>query len=450
MFRRKESEKQNSLRSREDTAVDIISVSKNYRIYHEKTPSLKNVLVKGRRTTYEEFLALDDVSLTIKHGQTVGIIGPNGSGKSTLLKLIAGIIKPTEGKVVVNGPISALLELGAGFHPDLTGKENIYINAAILGMKKRDVDRKLGDIVAFSELEKFIDTPVKNYSSGMYMRLGFAVAVNVNPDILLVDEVLAVGDQAFQAKCYKVIYDFMRRGKTIIIVSHDLETIADLCSNVVFLKDGRIRDMGKPLDVVSEYRAYVEEIEKKRITEEQRSARQKIFKSVIDENRKIVSGEEISKLSNLSIDGKTINRFGSGDAEITGIRVIDEGEREVDYCRYGNSIRIEYDVSFKAKVEEPIFGIRITDYKQNIIYGTNSRLKRVGSGTYEKGDTVRVFFDFKVTLMGGQYSLSPSVGYNDAKTYCDWLNDMLSLNVMHNNIAEGICDISPAISIKKF
>ncbi|MCK5567606.1 MAG: ABC transporter ATP-binding protein, partial [Actinomycetia bacterium] len=319
----KNNERQGPSKSKDDIAVDIRAVSKIYRISHEKIPSLKNTIIRGRRTTYEEFLALDDVSLSIKHGQTIGIIGPNGSGKSTLLKLISRIIVPTKGEVIVNGPLSALLELGAGFHPDLTGRENIYINAAILGMKKREVDAKLGEIIGFSELEKFIDTPVKNYSSGMYMRLGFSVAINVNPDILLVDEVLAVGDQAFQAKCYKVIYDFMKRGKTIIIVSHDLETIADLCSTVVFLKDGRIQEMGKPLDTVSKYRAFVEEIKRKRIIGQQRSARKQIFKSVIEENRKILSGEEISSLSNLSVDGQTINRFGSGEAEITGIRILD-------------------------------------------------------------------------------------------------------------------------------
>ncbi|MCD4670443.1 MAG: ABC transporter ATP-binding protein, partial [Actinomycetia bacterium] len=429
--------------------VDIRSVSKNYRIYHEKIPSLKNTIIRGRRTTFEEFMALDDISLSINHGQTIGMIGPNGSGKSTLLKLMARIIRPTKGEIIVNGPMSALLELGAGFHPDLTGKENIYINAAILGMKKREVDGKLDEIIGFSGLEKFIDTPVKNYSSGMYMRLGFSVAINVNPDILLVDEVLAVGDQAFQAKCYKVIYDFMKRGKTIIIVSHDLETIADLCSRVVFLKDGKIKEMGKPLDIVSKYRAFVEEIEKKRIIEQQRSARKKIFKSVIEENRKILSGEEISRLSNLSIDGETINRFGSGDAEITGIRMLDKKDREVDYCKYGDDIRIVYDVLFKAEVEEPIFGIRITDYKQNIIYGTNSRLQRVRSQTYNNGERASIEFAFTVTMMGGQYSLSPAVGNNDGKTYYDWVNDMLMLNVMHNNIAEGICDLNPAIIIKK-
>ncbi|GAF71005.1 unnamed protein product, partial [marine sediment metagenome] len=203
----KNNERQGPSKSKDDIAVDIRAVSKIYRISHEKIPSLKNTIIRGRRTTYEEFLALDDVSLSIKHGQTIGIIGPNGSGKSTLLKLISRIIVPTKGEVIVNGPLSALLELGAGFHPDLTGRENIYINAAILGMKKREVDAKLGEIIGFSELEKFIDTPVKNYSSGMYMRLGFSVAINVNPDILLVDEVLAVGDQSFQAKCFDVIHD---------------------------------------------------------------------------------------------------------------------------------------------------------------------------------------------------------------------------------------------------
>lgn len=276
------SKKNNKKNTDHSNAIEMKSVTKRYRISHEKIPSLKNTILRGRRTTYQEFLALDDVSFDISNGQTFGIIGSNGSGKSTVLKLIANILRPTSGEVVVNGSLSALLELGAGFHPDLTGKENIYINAAILGMRKKDVDKRLDDIIEFSELEKFIDTPVKHYSSGMYMRLGFSVAINVNPDILLVDEVLAVGDLAFQAKCYKVIYNFMKMGKTIIIVSHDLDTIADLCSRVMFLKVGKIQNIGKPLDVVAKYRACIEEMEKKKIIEQQRSKRKKIFKTVID------------------------------------------------------------------------------------------------------------------------------------------------------------------------
>ncbi len=432
-----------------DIAIDIRSVSKIYRIRHEKIPSLKQTILKLKRTTYEEFLALDDVSFSVKHGETFGMIGPNGSGKSTLLKLIARILRPTSGEVRVNGSLSALLELGAGFHPDLTGRENIYINAAILGMKKRDVDKKLNDIIEFSELERFIDTPVKNYSSGMYMRLGFSVAINVDPDILLVDEVLAVGDQAFQAKCYKVIYDFMKRGKTIIIVSHDLSTISDLCSKVVFLKDGEIKDIGKPLVVVAKYRAYIEELDKKRIIEQQRTERKKIFKTVIEGNRKVIDGEEISKLSNLSVSGETLNRFGSGDAEIRSIKLLDKNDKEIDFCKYGDDVKIIYEVLFKKEVEEPIFGMRITDFKGNIVYGTNTRLNNIKTGTFKKGDLIKVIFNQKINLIGGAYSVSPAVGYNDNKTYCDWINDMLTLNVIHNNKAEGIADLNPEIIIKK-
>jgi len=432
-----------------DVAVDIRSVFKRYRIYHEKIPSLKNTILRMKRTTFEEFLALDNVSFTVDHGQTLGIIGPNGSGKSTLLKLMAKIIQPTSGEVIVNGSLSALLELGAGFHPDLTGRENVYINAAILGMRKRDVDKKMDEIIEFSELAKFIDTPVKNYSSGMYMRLGFSVAINVNPDILLVDEVLAVGDQAFQAKCYKVIYNFMKRGKTIIIVSHDLDTVSDLCSKVVFLRNGKIEDIGRPLDIVTKYRAYIEELDKKRIIEHQRAERKKIFKTVIEDNKKVIDGEEISRLSNLSVNEGTLKRFGSGDAQIQDIKLLDNKNREVDFCKYGDDIKIVYEVLFRKKVEEPIFGVRITDFKGNIVYGTNTRLNNIKTGIFKKGDIVKVTFRQKISLIGGAYQISLAVGYKDNKTYCDWINDMFTLNVIHKNRAEGISDLNPEISLSK-
>ena len=435
--------------SKNDIAVEIDSVSKRYRIYHEKIPSLKNTILWRKRTTFEEFMALNDVSFTVEHGQTLGIIGPNGSGKSTLLKLMAKILQPTSGKVMVNGSLSALLELGAGFHPDLTGRENIYINAAILGMRKRDVDNKMDKIVEFSELAKFIDTPVKNYSSGMYMRLGFSVAINVNPDILLVDEVLAVGDQAFQAKCYKVIYDFMKRGKTIIIVSHELDTISDLCSEVVFIRDGKIEDMGKPLSVVTKYRAYIEELDKKRITEQQAAERKKIFKTVIERNRKIVNGEEIAKLADSGVGGETIRRFGSGDAEIQSIKLLDSNGKEIDFCGYGDDVKIVYEVLFKKRIEEPVFGIRIKDFRGNVVYGTNTRLNNIKTGAFEKGDLIQVIFNQKIPLIGGEYLISSAVAYKDNMTYCDWVNDMLTLNVISRKMAEGIADLNSSIEIKK-
>lgn len=431
-----------------DIAVDVRDVIKHYKIRHQKNPSLKDAILR-RKDNYEEFLALNGVSFSVNHSETFGIIGPNGSGKSTLLKLIARVLQPTSGEVVINGTVSALLELGAGFHLDLTGKENVYLNAAILGMKKKDIDKRFKEIVEFSELERFIDMPVKNYSSGMYMRLGFSIAVNVNPDILLVDEVLAVGDQSFQSKCYKVIYDFVRRGKTIIIVSHDLETISDLCQKVIFLKDGKIDEIGDSIRVVSKYRAFVEDIERQRIIEQQRIERKKIFKSIIDSKRKVVEGEEIDKLSKLGIGEEFENRFGSGDAEVTKIELLDLEDKLIDFCKWGDNVKISFNVKFNNDVDNPIFGIRISDHRNSIVYGTNNKLCGVKSDLYKKGESIRIIFKQKINLIGGTYYVSPSIGNKDAKTYCDWVNNMMTVNVINNNRAEGIADLNSEVFIER-
>ncbi|MCL4378570.1 MAG: ABC transporter ATP-binding protein [Actinobacteria bacterium] len=429
-------------------AVDVRNVTKHYKIRHQKNPVLKDVILQ-RKDSYEEFLALDHISFSVMHGETFGIIGPNGSGKSTLLKLIAKVLQPTSGEVIVNGTVSALLELGAGFHLDLTGKENVYLNAAILGMKKKEIDKRFHEIVEFSELERFIDMPIKNYSSGMYMRLGFSIAINVNPDILLVDEVLAVGDQSFQSKCYKVIYDFVRKGKTIIIVSHDLETISDLCQKVIFLKNGKIEDTGDSIKVVSKYRAFVEELERQRIIEQQRIERKKIFKSIIDNKRKVVDGDEIDKLSKLGGSDDMENRFGSGDAEITKIELLNPEGKLVDFCKFGDDVKITFHVKFNNDVDNPIFGIRIADHRNVVVYGTNNKLNRVKSDYYKKGDLLTVSFQQKINLIGGDYFVSPSVGNKDTKTYCDWVNNMMTINVIHHNRAEGIADLNSRVYIER-
>ena len=433
--------------SRVDYAIEASNISKKYIIRHQKNPSLKDTILKGKNK-FETFLALDDVSFTVDHSETFGIIGANGSGKSTLLKIIAKVLKPTRGKILVNGTVSALLELGAGFHPDLTGRENIFLNASILGLKRKDIVKRFDHIVEFSELQRFIDMPVKSYSSGMYMRLGFSIAINVDPDILLVDEVLAVGDQAFQSKCYKVIYDFVRRGKTIIIVSHDLETISDLCQRVIFLRNGRIVEIGDSIKVVSKYRAFVEELERQRIIEQQREERRRIFKSVIESKRKVVEAEEIDKLSRISGGGDFENRFGSGDAEITRIALLDMDGNVLDFCKYGDMVKIAFDVKFNNVVEDPIFGIRITDHRNNIVYGTNNRLNRVKAGTYQPGDKIRLVFKQLMNFIGGTYYVSPSVGNKDTKTYCDWVINMMTINVIHRNIAEGVADLNSEITIE--
>lgn len=236
-----------------EASISLHNVSKLFRKQKQKTFKEFLPALFGGQSTSETFWALSDVSLEIKKGETFGIIGPNGSGKSTLLKLIAGVTKPTKGSITVNGRIAPLIELGAGFHPELTGRENVVLNGVILGMKRVEVEKKFKDIVDFAELWEFIDQPVKHYSSGMYLRLAFAVAVHTDPEILLIDEILAVGDAAFQAKCMAKMNEFREQGKTIVIVTHALDTVNSFCERAVFLKQGQVQKLGEAKGVVEMY-----------------------------------------------------------------------------------------------------------------------------------------------------------------------------------------------------
>jgi ABC-2 type transport system ATP-binding protein len=227
-------------------AVEIQDVSKRFRLYHQKYTSLKERVIHAGRTPYTELWALRDIGFEVEEGQTVGILGRNGSGKSTLLKCVCGVLQPTEGQVVVRGKLAGLLELGAGFQPDLTGRQNIYLNGSLLGLAKSDIDKVFDEVVAFAELDQFIDNQVKFYSSGMYVRLGFAVAVNVDPDVLVIDEVLAVGDERFQRKCLDRVKEFQSQGRTIIFVSHSPDQVRAICDQAVVLSDGRMVGHGTP------------------------------------------------------------------------------------------------------------------------------------------------------------------------------------------------------------
>jgi ABC-2 type transport system ATP-binding protein len=237
----------------EEVAIRARDLRKTFRIFSERNQTLKQAILRRRRAVYEEFAAVDGVSFDVPKGSTFGIIGSNGSGKSTTLKVLAKIFEPDGGSVTVNGRISALLELGAGFHPELSGRENVFLNAAILGIPKKQVEKSFDDIVGFAELGRFIDNPVKTYSSGMYARLGFAVAVNVDPDVLLIDEVLAVGDEHFQRRCAEKIDDLRTDGRTVVIVSHGLGSIQSLCDEAIWIEKGHLRATGKPKDVIDEY-----------------------------------------------------------------------------------------------------------------------------------------------------------------------------------------------------
>jgi ABC-type polysaccharide/polyol phosphate transport system ATPase subunit len=233
-----------------EIAVSVDEVWKSFRLYHERNQYLKAAMLRGRRARFEEFWALKGVSFDVKYGETFGIIGSNGSGKSTMLKCLSGILFPERGTLATNGRLAALLELGAGFHPELTGVENIYLNGAILGMSSKDIARRFDDIVSFAGLEQFIDTPVKNYSSGMTVRLGFAIAANVEPEILLIDEVLSVGDESFQRRCMEKIEQFRKDGRTIVFVSHGLAQVEQLCERAAWIEFGELKMLGNAAEVV--------------------------------------------------------------------------------------------------------------------------------------------------------------------------------------------------------
>lgn len=240
-----------------DSAVSVEHVSKRFRMYHERNDSLKSMVMRGKKSVHEDFWALKDVSFEVPHGSTFGLIGKNGSGKSTLLKCLAKILWPEEGSITARGKQASLLEVGSGFHPELSGRENVFLNGSILGMSRKEVARKFDDIVSFSGVGHFIDQPVKNYSSGMYVRLGFSVAVAVTPDILVVDEVLAVGDATFQKRCREKFKEMKQDGRTVILVSHSMSTVKDMCDEVAWLNQGELKMIGKTDEIAKAYNATV-------------------------------------------------------------------------------------------------------------------------------------------------------------------------------------------------
>lgn len=320
-----------------------------------------------------QLVALDNVSFHIPPGTSLGVIGRNGSGKSTLLKLISGIYQPSQGKVAVSGRISALIELGAGFHPDFTGRENVYLGGVMYGLSREEIDRKFDAIVSFAELEEFIDDPVRTYSSGMYMRLGFSVAVFTNPDILLIDEVLAVGDASFVHRCYDVISGFKREGKTLLLVTHDLDAVVRWCDHVIWLEKGRIKKQGEPRWVVDQY------LESVRADEERALARVNAelgrdVEGVQDLESQLTQTE--ATVSSLEAHGSA-ERWGSRQVEITGVRMLDSGGTSKWLFDEGEELIIEVGYQIHEPIKELVFGIGIIRADGVVIHGNNTALDQV-------------------------------------------------------------------------
>ena len=379
-----------------DIVINVKNVEKNFKIYSDKGHTLKErLLFFKQRNSYIKHEVLKGVTLEIEKGEVVGLVGHNGCGKSTLLKLMTKIIYPDKGKIEINGKISSLLELGAGFHPDMTGRENIYTNASIFGLTKKEIDARLYDIIEFSELEEFIDSPVRTYSSGMYMRLAFSVAINVDADILLIDEILAVGDARFQAKCFNKMLELKKSGITIVIVSHDLGSIERLCNRAIWIENGKIKDEGIPHDIVAEY---LDDIMNK---DKNEKIKIKPKDKVNEENRNKEESEE--KNIEEKENKKNRNRTGNKAVEIIDIKLLNEKNEVSD--TYNSEEKLKIQVKYKRnnnELKDSVFGFGIFRNDGLNCYGTNTFIDNFGKIKIQDEGIVEIEIE-KIQLLEGEY-----------------------------------------------
>ncbi len=387
--------------------------------------TLKSALLEGSLTAglarSEAIVALDEVSFSVHRGEAFGIVGGNGSGKSTLLKTVAGILKPTQGRVAVDGRVAALIELGAGFHPEISGRENIFINGAVLGLPKKEIERRYDSIVEFSGLADFIEEPVKNYSSGMYVRLGFAVAIHTDPDVLLVDEVLAVGDEAFAHRCLARIEEFLAAGKTLLLVSHSLGLVEDFCDRVLWMDQGRSRLVGSPRRVIDAYRQAVADEE----GEAHRDAKQQADL----EAGKTETG------ANLPTPGGRVRRWGSGKARIEGVRILASGEERY-HLRSGEPVVFELIVQSAEPLTDFVFGVMISTPRGIECWGTNTDLGELKPKNFNGTARVRLVCA-ALRLAPGEYFVDAAVHARDGSPY-DYRKGVASFTVTAQQRGVGL------------
>ena len=406
-----------------ETAIEVNNITKHFKVYPDKGAQLKERLLFRKRSRFEIRNVLKGISFSVKKGEAVGLIGHNGCGKSTTLKLLTRIMYPDSGSITMNGRVSSLIELGAGFHPDMSGRENIYTNAAIFGLTKKEIDARLKDIVEFSELEQFIDNPVRTYSSGMYMRLAFSVAINVDADILLIDEILAVGDTNFQTKCFNRLRELKAAGITIIIVTHDLSTIEKFCDRAIWLNEGVIVKEGRSPEVVDAYFNFMNqkriEAEKTEEPEEETAPETEAETVRADE-----TPETEAETENGGID-YSANRFGLKYVEITKARMIGNSGKDSRIFSTGDKVTIEMDYKVNKPLDEYIFGFGFYTLEGECLYGNNTQLDRMTVKTDKTSGTVAVDV-LGLPLLAGKYVLNVAVVDNNGtpmdfyRNYCDF------------------------------
>lgn len=409
-------------------AIQVKHLDKMYKLYNKPSDRLRETL--GFKVPVREHYALRDVNFQVERGETVGIIGTNGSGKSTILKIITGVLNPTAGEVKVDGRISALLELGAGFNMEYTGIENVYLNGTMMGFSKEEVDARLQDILDFADIGDFVYQPVKSYSSGMFVRLAFAVAINIDPEILIVDEALSVGDVFFQAKCYRKFEEFKKMGKTILFVSHDLSSISRYCDRVILLNKGVKLEEGSPKQMVDMYKQLL-------VGQDPAKAEEK------KEEQKESWSQQFQVNPNML-------EYGTKLAEIVDFAVLDDKDRCTNTIEKGSSFRIRMKVVFHQDIQEPIMAYTFKDIKGTEITGTNTLFEKKSVEHSQAGDSCTVTFEQKMFLQGGEYLLSfGCTGYKDGEfTVFHRLYDACNITVVSNKNTVGFYDMNSKVEIR--
>ena len=416
-------------------ALRVEAVSKQYRIYNRPADRLKETITRGRWKAHREFWALKDVSFEVEAGTTTGIIGPNGSGKSTLLQIVTGTLEPTHGSVWLEGRVAALLELGAGFNPEFTGIENIFMNAALMGLSRSETEGLLPEIASFAEIGDFIYQPLKTYSSGMYIRLAFAAAIAVSPNILIIDEALAVGDAVFQHRCTRRIKQMQESGTTILFVSHDPGAIRALCSRAILLNGGRMEADGAPAEVLNRYQKII-------------MARETAY-AALDQSAVEQSSDtpEVAEADFSNLPGYTF-RHGNRDAEIVKLELLDSSRHKVEIVETGEQLFLRMYVAFHKAVEEPVFGFLIRNKHGIHLYGTNTDIQHAGIGPVEAGDVVEASFSFNCWLAPDNYSIAVAAHSVDAISF-DWLDGALYFQTVSASPMEGVANLDASAATRK-
>jgi len=415
-------------------AIRVNNLSKVYNLYEKPIDRLKETLSPFKRIYHKSFYALNDISFDVEQGETVGIVGTNGSGKSTILKIITGVLTPTQGSVEIKGKISALLELGAGFNMEYTGIENIYLNGTMMGFTKKEMEEKLKDILDFADIGDFVYQPVKTYSSGMLVRLAFATAINVEPEILIVDEALSVGDVFFQAKCFNKINEIKQKGTTILLVTHDMSSIIKYCDKAILLNRGNFVEEGKPNKIVDLYK--------------------KILANQYDPNKTEATVEAAAIqvdgkkkwMSQLSVNPEQ-NIYGDKRAEIVDVGLFDEQERLTNLIMKGKEFTIKMKVKFNETISEPILAFTIKDTKGTELAGTNTLVENTGVRMVEAGKTYVVSFTQKMMLQGKDYLISLGcTGFENGEfVIYDRMYDVINISVISNKNTVGVYDMDSAV-----